>query len=109
MENNLELIEKEISQLILEIPTGEVRNKLSEINLRVMMLRADEQRVKDGLEPVNKGLNPLALNNLYRSCLNAVGAYEAIKTLGADEVLPGFSGCVKNLTQAIAQAENKQL
>ena len=109
MENNLELIEKEISQLLLEIPTGDVRNRLSEINLRVMILRVDEQRAKEGLEPVNKGLNPLALNTLYRSCLNAVGAYEAIKTLGADDALPGFSGCVRNLTQAIAQAENKQL
>lgn len=55
---------------------------------------------------VNRQLNPDAIEDLYTCCLNALGVYDALKTIGADEHLPGYSHCVKELKEAIKKAEN---
>jgi hypothetical protein len=51
--------------------------------------------------------NPEALQDLYEACLNARGAYEALKMFDDDKYLPGYKGCVERLEAAIAKARSK--
>jgi hypothetical protein len=46
-----------------------------------------------------------AAQDLYEACLNAVGAHEVIKLVGADKMLPGYQGCVERLNKAIKMAQ----
>ena len=42
---------------------------------------------------------------LYEACLSATGAYEVLKSVGADKELPGYVHCLRNLNEAIAEYE----
>ena len=48
-----------------------------------------------------------AAPDLLEVCHNAVGAYEALKSVGADLILLGYDRCLKRLNQAIKKAEGK--
>lgn len=50
-------------------------------------------------------LNLNALEDLYACCLNAKGAYEALRLLGANSRLLGYEDCLKRLKAAIEKAE----
>ena len=52
-------------------------------------------------------LNPDALEDLYNCCKNALGAYDALETIGADIHLPGYSHCVNALKEAIKKADQQ--
>ncbi len=49
-----------------------------------------------------------AAADLYTACLNAAGAYEALKLVGADRYLPGYDSCLRSLNEAIAKAQGKK-
>jgi len=40
---------------------------------------------------------------LIEACQNALGAYDALKTIGADKHLPGYESCLSFLRAAIAE------
>ena len=42
-------------------------------------------------------------DELYKNCLSATGAYQALKNMGADKHLPGFKHCVDDLKKAIKE------
>lgn len=46
-----------------------------------------------------------AFYKMYRACLNATGAYEALKTAGLVKFFPGYKSCVKDLNKAIKLAK----
>lgn len=52
-------------------------------------------------------LSKEATEDLYQACLNATGAYQALKALGADRELPGYDRCLEFLNKAIAKAQGK--
>jgi hypothetical protein len=54
----------------------------------------------------NRVLNVDALPDLLSACRNALGAYEALKLVGADNYLPGYESCLRDLKAAIAKAES---
>ena len=45
-----------------------------------------------------------AHDELLEACMNAQGAYEALKLLGAHTHLPGYESCINKLNTAIAKA-----
>lgn len=53
----------------------------------------------------DRPLNPDALEDLYNCCKNALGTYDALEIIGADEHLPGYSHCVDALKEAIKKAD----
>lgn len=50
-------------------------------------------------------LNEDALEDLYKACKNALGAYKALKLLDVDKHLPGYKHCLEFLKAAICKAE----
>ena len=51
-------------------------------------------------------INKDAVYDLYVCCLNARGAYNVLKLVGADQYLPGLNNCIENLEKAIKKAES---
>ncbi len=44
---------------------------------------------------------------VVEACQNALGAYDALKIIGADAYLPGYDHCLERLKQALKSMEDK--
>ena len=65
-------------------------------------VHGEEDRCRQNAILIANAVN--AHDELLEACMNAQGAYEALKLLGADTHLPGYESCVDKLNTAIAKA-----
>lgn len=73
---------------------------------RVMAIECDRSGV-DAKEDIANANLVAAAPDLLDACRRSLGAFDALRTIGADAHLPGFARVLSAINAAIAKAEGK--